>query len=75
MNAFEFERPVKEDHRARANVGAVSERELKWMVVCEQCRGGWLWRCRDESTALGLVAAHAGWSGHVVSAKLRVISP
>lgn len=48
-------------------------RELRWVVVCPSCRGGWLWRCRKEELARELVVGHAAWSGHAVRVELREV--
>lgn len=49
----------------------IPERLLRWVVVCQQCRGGWLWKFKEERPAGEAAAAHREWSGHDVTVKPR----
>lgn len=49
----------------------VYERHLRFLVVCKQCPGGWLWRFREETPAGEAAAAHREWSGHDVEVRPR----
>lgn len=58
--------PLGEGVLMAASNPVVPERVLTFRVVCQQCRGGWLWKFREEWPAGEAARAHVEWSGHVV---------